>query len=310
MMKIIRRWRAGGSAELHPLRQREGVLDVFVHVPKTGGSCVRTVLAQNYDLDEMRSFDGPVEDLDRFKAGDGTFTRRVRLLYGHVPLGVEDGLDASDFRRVTMLREPVSRLVSDYLFAMTPESGYYDEVMSGALSFLDFVADPRLRNAQASWIAGIHPLSDATVTDEHLAELSRAALDRYAVVGINEHLPETMLLFAKALGWKPPVYKSVNVSPMSKRFMASLTERTLRHVRDLNKVDVALYAAARDSFRERLSTLPPVFWKGVEEIVLAADRNDADRGAENLKATFVLGRDRLAEHAVDMPSCRQFISNR
>lgn len=309
IVKHVRR-RLNRAAAPCPHRAASDPLDVFIHVPKTGGSTVRTVLTQNYREDQMRAFDGSEADFRAFLAGDGTFTGRTRILHGHVPLGVERGTEVPLVRRVTMLREPISRLVSDYLFSMSPESGYHEKVICADMSFLEFAGEGTgglLRNAQSKWISGIHPLEGAELDDGQLFDRAVAALDQYQVVGINEMLPETLLLFARALKWRPPVYQSVNVSPLSKSYLAYMPSDVALKVADLNRVDIELYRLVQERFRNLTHSLGPSFWAAVEEVRLAASRNDVERGATARKGTFVIGRDAFQASVPRMPRAEAFI---
>lgn len=268
------------------------LLDVFIHIPKTGGSCVRTVLARNYGNGEIFGFDGPVKAWRHFLETKDGYTSKTRMLHGHVPYGVADGL-AREARYATILRDPISRLVSDYLFALTPESGYHGDVVKSAMSFRDFCfgMNNLLSNAQSKWIAGIHPLEGVDIDENDLRERALRALSQYHVVGINEYLPETMLLMARCFGWKPPVFHSVNISPMSGALRAALTEKIRSEIAKNNAVDIEIYGIARRRFQELLMNEGPSFWLALEEIKRAAEKLDAGKDAGQLKKTFVIGRD-------------------
>lgn len=294
-----------------PERGPDDYVDVFIHVPKTGGSVVRTVISQNYELDQMRIFPGDHGDYSAFMQGDGTFNKRVRLLHGHAPLGIENIVDTDNVRRVTMMRDPLSRLVSDYLFSMSRESGWHDQVMKHDIAFMDFVKlyDGIMFNAQSKWIGGIHPKEAIGMDDNELLARTLTALDKYLVVGVNEMLPETMLLFAKTLNWKAPVYKSVNVMPLSKRFKGMLTKDMIAEVEALNRVDQKVYSIIKERFLSKILNMGPSFWKAVEEVTVVAAALDEKRGTLGLKQTFVIGRDRLDVDYSNMLHTKAFLNS-
>ncbi len=120
---------------------------VFVHLPRTGGTTIERVLDRKY-----RSRVLHVETLREPLAsvGDLPFDERAaaRVVAGHVHYGVHEHIP-HECVYVTMLREPVSRVVSMYHFIRgNPKHWLHDELVRSGMGLEEFArtaADPGSR---------------------------------------------------------------------------------------------------------------------------------------------------------------------
>ena len=93
-----------------------------MHIPKTAGTTVRAALAQVYRPDERAFVYQPnVPDsitLDALASLPEERQQHLKLVMGHFAYGIDGPLPGSS-RYITMLREPMDRLVSLYFYFMT-----------------------------------------------------------------------------------------------------------------------------------------------------------------------------------------------
>ncbi|MCC6765149.1 MAG: hypothetical protein IT293_10840 [Deltaproteobacteria bacterium] len=157
---------------------------------------------------------------------------------------------AGDAVRVTLLRDPIRRLVSVFNYGIL----VHPERFAGA-SFDDFVAAGEARRyAQARAllrVAGRDGERDG-IGLHHAA--ARELAHAYALVGITERFDETVFLLARLAGYASiPMWHSVLAAPrtVDPDRLAPATRRRL--ARDL-AVDLELYAEARARFHERVVT--------------------------------------------------------
>lgn len=236
-------------------------LHVFLHVPKTAGSSLRTVLSREYGARKVFYYDLPARDPRGFDAIGGELRERLRgrtagLVTGHQFLGVHQALRVP-CTYFTLLRDPIERVLSEYFYAFTyPHHRLREEITSGRLSPLEFLAGPRHAQptAQAAQLAGrtTRPAAEAAI-----ANIGHAI----AAVGLAEAFDRSLLLFARRLGWAPPLYIARNVTrldPAQAEARARAREEAEAY-RELYAPDAAVHEAARTRFESDLAEEGPAF---------------------------------------------------
>jgi hypothetical protein len=233
---------------------------VFLHVPKTAGTTLVGVIEREYGVERIvRVYGGefgiPVEELVAWSARR---RRAVRAVVGHMSYGVAEHLPGRSVY-ATLLRDPVDRIVSHYSYVLTQPSLISLHEASGPDASLEqHVTRSPLRhfvnNAQTRQLGG--DTSDRPRTPGE-RDLDRAIgrLDHLAVFGIQERFDESMLHFARTLGWELPVYTTVNVTG-DRIALDELDASTRATIEEQNALDRVLYDHATQRFQELLARDP------------------------------------------------------
>ncbi len=204
-----------------------GRLLLFVHVPKAGGSTIRSIISRNYSNGARVAFD-EWQDVDFRKIASSESTR---LIIGHFRFGMHFGI-MRPISYCAMLRDPVERYVSDYFYAYSsPSHRLREAITSGRLTLEQFLlnADP------VALVRQLTGLDDPRVLREpDLAE--RIVASSYSMLGISERFDESVLLLAHVNGWAPPIYIPKNKTRLS----ADLSER-----REQSKTELAPAVSSR-----------------------------------------------------------------
>lgn len=188
--------------------------DYFVHIPKTGGSSVRTLITLNYLEEERLNLYGAQPEIFRACQQAKQEQHQPRLIQGHMPYGVHHYFNDQNPNYFFFLREPVARTISDIRHCMrNPKHGFHH-----------ILGDPALSMSQRVELAGdiiyyrnnmTHYLSEVFFAAEvGLADLHRA-MDRVwnsPFVGITEQSEKSLLIMSKKLGWKHCIPQKMNVS--------------------------------------------------------------------------------------------------
>jgi hypothetical protein len=226
---------------------------LFDHIPKTGGTTVKSILRRVYNrvlvLDP-----NPGESMEAFRDLSYSERKSYDVIVGHTAYKLLDAVP-EPIESFTMLRRPTSRVVSHYYHVRRNKSHvYHDKARRLRLGeyVSSGVADHRLRNHYCARFSGWS--TDAVQEDPRGAfEKAKEQLRDFSLVGITERFDESLLEAWKQFGWViPPIYAKRNVSH-KRPSVSELKDETQRAIREATGYDQDLYDWARDRFEERVN---------------------------------------------------------
>jgi hypothetical protein len=239
---------------------------IFLHIGKTGGSSLRTILRRQFRRDEILEFRAPPpaegrlrreRGLEIFAALPEATRDRARLVMGHAPFGVHAFIPRPS-TYVTMLRDPMKLVVSLYHYIRrTPKHELHARLMSEGLSLEAFVTSgmsPETDNSQVRAIAGDTGTPFGACGPEMLETAKANLEERFAVVGITERFDESLVLLGHAFGWTRLHYLKANVAPAQDRTAPS--PEAIGSISAQNSLDIELYEWATDRFDRQIASDP------------------------------------------------------
>jgi hypothetical protein len=246
---------------------------IFLHIGKTAGSSLRSVLRRQVRRTQVLEFRAPLPEpgrlrreggLDAFAAIPEAERARARLVMGHAPYGLHE-LIPRPSTYVTMLRDPVELVVSLYRYILrTPKHILHDELRLRGLSLEEFVTSGlslETDNSQTRAIAGDVTTPFGGCDDAMLATATAHLEERFAVVGLTERFDESLLLMGRAFGWTRLSYVAANVAPAAEK--AAPSAEAVELIRTTNRLDVELYGWATERL-ERAIADDPAFEETLE----------------------------------------------
>jgi hypothetical protein len=228
---------------------------IFIHLPRTAGTSLRRALEGRFEPEESlfvydhRSWAVP---RSRVAGLDPERLRRARLVYGHAPFGLHRALPGRS-RYLTVLRDPVERVVSHYQFhvkvlaqlqaeGVRARSPLQTAIEGGRLALEDYArgtAPAPPPNLMARWIAGV---GRSAAGDPEIVTRARANIERrFLGIGFIHRLQGFIDLVAERLGWEdPPVAGTENVN-VDRSPLQSLEPETAEEIARNHALDVSLY---------------------------------------------------------------------
>ena len=239
---------------------------IFLHIPKAGGTTLRNVLYHQYSRRNIYEIGEDVNgDIKHFKGLAESKRKKIKLLSGHMSHGLHIYLPGRSLY-LTMLRDPVKRVYSEYRFLSSNTLHPLYAIVS-KLTFREYLhVNPtrQANNGQTRLLSG-NSFDDQTGIPG-IIPLGRNDLEKalknlkvyFPTIGLLERFDETLLLWRCQLGWRPPFYEKKNITARSSE---PLDDADVAYVRELNRYDLILYDMAVTYFNENLRQQPESFKK-------------------------------------------------
>jgi carbon monoxide dehydrogenase subunit G len=225
---------------------------VFVHIRKTAGKTLRQILYRQYSRPRTRLvrnfFVAPEISLNVVK-DLAAHPAELGVVHGHI-LFWPDIEWPDETRFLTLLRDPVERVISHYFWLRARNSSYRkslaEAVMGGGIH----------DNLQTRVLAASMPPFGET-TDEML-ETAVKSLDRLTVVGLTERFDESLVLATRVLGWRRMLYRRENVTP-DKKATENISDKLIDLIKSHNALDLELYETAVKRFEQDVANQGDAF---------------------------------------------------
>ena len=202
---------------------------VFIHLPKTGGFALHAALARALPHQAVLRISDAAEQA-AFRAMPPELADRYALISGHVSLGEALERARPDARFVTLLRDPVARLVSAFNYMATwPAHPLHAEFRSrGFAEFIETSGDALTAEA-------CRQLTGADTAAEAIPLLESC----YALVGTTARLNDVSATLHQWLGLVPQVPGRENVTQGQGRI--DLDSTTCERLLAITREDRALF---------------------------------------------------------------------
>jgi hypothetical protein len=239
----------------------------FIHVPRSGGTTLAKIIQRQYGprrtfkIDVRGTSGDTREAWQALDALDPRVCNDLRVVHGHQNFGCHRAY-FPDATYITLLRDPVDRLVSYYYYVLVNTKHYlHPLVASNRLKLRDFAfcrASAELDNGQTRQISGQVGVPIGACSQEMLDEAKANLVHRFAVFGLTERFDEAVVLMKRAFGWSLPYYVKSNTLP-GRQARSDLPGEVVDAICESNPYDTALYAFARDKFDEMVMRQGLVF---------------------------------------------------
>jgi hypothetical protein len=231
-----------------------------MHIPKTGGTTLENVICREYagtgappgERGSMVAFFtegfciGERDLPGRMDSTGRALSANVSAVTGHFPFGLHRYVSRACVY-VTLLRDPVERIVSLYQHFLTWGDDSHC-VRRRRLTLQQFVGEascPELCNGQTRRLAGLPAPGPPgrALLDTAMARLA----DGSVLAGLTEQYPASVQRFATAFGWCAAPAPPALVNPQRPR-LDQVEVRVLQEIAERNELDIQLLGYARALF--------------------------------------------------------------
>lgn len=252
-----------GAAYKNCWRTRMDEIIFFLHLPRTAGTTLNAVLHENFPPEAILTVYSR-EDYQRCRMLDAEVLERTRLIEGHLnPESFEPPrLYGRPLRMFTLLRDPLERLVSEYVFQKSwPSNHLYAYLNENHISFQEYLTSDapllkfRGKNFVSHCLAGV--FAQDRDMDEVLALAKKHLKECFCLVGIQERFDESLLLLSEEIGLHRLYYERRNM--LRPGAISGIDDRDRALAAELNSADMELYAYACELFERRVEEAGPAF---------------------------------------------------
>lgn len=236
----------------------------FMHLPRTAGTTLNTVLRNNFAPEAMLSVYKDTE-YARCRELEPEVLDRIRLVQGHLmPASYEPPtLYGRRVRMFTFLRDPLDRLISEYHFLKSwPDNHLYAYLNERSISFRKYLTSEERRlahrgkNFMTRCLAG-NLFAPGISLEVELEQAKRHLAQAFCFVGIQERFDESLLLLAEEISLESLYYERRNA--LRGGYAADIDKEDRELAAALNTADLELYAFACGLFERRVAAAGPGF---------------------------------------------------
>ena len=230
----------------------------FLHIPKTAGTtfdeCLFRQYLGPYLLRRQFVFSGNIAaDRRRLAGMSEAALDRIAICTGHAPR-VTGCAQIDALPTVTLLRHPVERVKSLCRHISEGKSPQiYSAARHGAFDLDELLGSGRiqLNNFQSRIVLGEGGYGLPAGSENELAARAMTLLaSQFSCFGLTGELDRSLLLFQRVLGWRKwPLYRSRNSS--DPQVPLHFEARHIARIEELNRLDLAFYELARETFFRR-----------------------------------------------------------
>jgi hypothetical protein len=229
-------------------------LIAFVHIPKTGGTTLITMIEDQYSPAETYKihYNGSRKQVRRLRTALRRQRDTLRIVWGHMDFAWSAFMPP-DTRFFTFLRDPVERVISHYYqYRRMQDSPIHALAMRSSL--LQWVRDcgiDDMDNGQTRHLAGAMSLPCGEVSPATLEQAKANLASRFVVVGITERFDESQILLHRTFGWPYRRYPKRRVGT-NRVQRTEVDAEVLKEIENCNRFDLELYRFASELFEKEL----------------------------------------------------------
>jgi len=245
----------------------------FLHIPKTAGTTLITILDKYYKPESILKAHSWNELLPQLPLDFSKY----RFVRGHFGYSIVR-LIPKNPTCITMLRDPIELMISAYKMLSRQKDDIERFHIPTDKNLSELIEGPYLeglKNPQTHWLVieqdilkrteslnknqlqNYRPKEDENllpkISYEKFLKIAKKRISKFAFVGIVEKMEESLFLLNYTFGWKPirnTVKENISIDSNIK-----LTDKAMKKLTKITKIDQKLYKYATNIFEEKYSKM-------------------------------------------------------
>ncbi len=221
---------------------------VFLHIPKTAGTTLKTIMERNYLEGEIANLYS--QKVDEQEIEHHLENQNTQLICGHFDF--QPGFNNHDLYTFTFLRPPIDRVISNYLHIKYSDSIIHKKWMEKVNEFADFLKLPQGSNWQSRLLAGYkqrEPVDLRTLFQE-----AQANLNSLNFVGLTEEFKHSLYCLSIDLNWINIWFKNENTLADRSEF-EEIKATFSDQIAAANEIDLKIYNLGKQLYENRWSKM-------------------------------------------------------
>ena len=220
---------------------------LFDHVPKCGGNTLGRWLSSHYKIDQIYAISGtPHIETAKYINMPKEMRKNYYYIWGHEAHQLLNYLP-NPYILITILRDPVDRIVSYYYWAKRDPGHYlYEAITKNNMDLTEFSTSglsSELSNYYTSHFSNMPPGTVRSCPEEAL-ETAKNNLARYEHIGFTHNLNAFIASISKSLDLTNP-YDGIQLNKtFGRKSLDNITQQERECIAESNKIDIELYTYA------------------------------------------------------------------
>jgi hypothetical protein len=238
------------------IRERKATpeeLWIFLHIPKTAGTSLGAQLAQNrtpshqiridYNDNSANYHAKMSQAVNAFLKADSI--KPLRFANGHLDMTHVEHIRSAraNVKLITMLRNPVDRVISDYRYQLTDAHPQHEAFAAKFKSIVDYVEHESGQNKMFARLTPRRPIGDQELIDYLESQIT--------FVGIQEMYAKSLAILSRLVGFPLDAQYHKRKTEDTGTNRIEVTEELEGRIAQINKRDMVLYR----HFRRKLAAV-------------------------------------------------------
>lgn len=233
---------------------------IFLHIPKAGGSTLRTILNRQFRQSNIYLIGEDINgDVARFSQLSKSEAKNYGLILGHLRYGIHTPIE-DEFCYLTMLRDPVARVLSEYRFLKTNQYHALNQYVAKMTleEYLESGITDQISNGQVRMLSGADSKPPKgkperrAMTKDDLALAYKHIEQHFGQIGFIERYDESLMSWVNRYQWRYPFYVKENITKPSALSDVPITDAQRDKIVQLNQLDIQLYQDLLAQFDQKI----------------------------------------------------------